>query len=234
MSRSPVAFHRQACRRPRLTQNLANPPLHGLEALSASHLILPCCNYLSKASYPLMQSFHPYGSLASTACIVHCTVSVGSIQLINFPLNGSVFPHPTYCSSARPCKLTGMPPLDNRLAWKLMRRLARPRISNQSSGLRKDARTGQSMPHRRSSDVAAAVWLISEESTFPGSPLASIMALPDPPRCLAGSSAVVRAGYACPQLAGRTSQDGKIRRSSTYSHRLPHCGRVLLCRKTQA
>jgi hypothetical protein len=28
-----------------------------------------------------------------------------------------------------------------------------------------DTRTGQTMPHRRSSDVASAVWLINEETT---------------------------------------------------------------------
>lgn len=32
------------------------------------------------------------------------------------------------------------------------------------SGPRADTRTGQSMPHRRSSDVASAVWLIAEEA----------------------------------------------------------------------
>ena len=44
-----------------------------------------------------------------------------------------------------------------------MRNLARHCMSNQSSGPRTDTRTGQIMPHRRSSDVASAVWLIDEE-----------------------------------------------------------------------
>lgn len=45
-------------------------------------------------------------------------------------------------------------------------------MSNQSVGLEEDARTNQSMPHRRSSDVAITVWLIHEESIHPGIRLA--------------------------------------------------------------
>lgn len=48
-----------------------------------------------------------------------------------------------------------------------MRHLARHRILSQSYGIRKDARTDQSMPHRRSSDVANAVWLIYEGTIYP-------------------------------------------------------------------
>lgn len=66
-----------------------------------------------------------------------------------------------------------------------MRHLGRHCISNQSSGLRTDARTGQSMPHRRSSDVANAVWLIFEEAIYPGNHLAINNGFyQNPPRCL--------------------------------------------------
>lgn len=57
--------------------------------------------------------------------------------------------------------------LDNKMARSLCRTWAHHRISSQSSVLRKAARTGQSIPHRRSSDVAAAVWLIHEDTIYP-------------------------------------------------------------------
>ncbi|KAH7057072.1 hypothetical protein B0J12DRAFT_402987 [Macrophomina phaseolina] len=51
-----------------------------------------------------------------------------------------------------------------------MRQLGRHRISKQSFGFERNARLDRSMPHRRSSDVANAVWLISEWLPFPGYP----------------------------------------------------------------
>jgi hypothetical protein len=56
-----------------------------------------------------------------------------------------------------------------------MRNLARHCMSNQSSGPRTDTRTGQIMPHRRSSDVASAVWSIDEESISRAFTLSSVM-----------------------------------------------------------
>lgn len=56
-----------------------------------------------------------------------------------------------------------------------MRHLARHCMSNQPSGPRADTRTGQIMPHRRSSDVASAVWLIDEESISRTFTLPSVM-----------------------------------------------------------
>lgn len=49
-----------------------------------------------------------------------------------------------------------------------MRQLGRHRISKQSFGFERNARLDRSMPHRRSSDVANAVWLISEVASLPG------------------------------------------------------------------
>ncbi|KAF2675827.1 hypothetical protein K458DRAFT_197794 [Lentithecium fluviatile CBS 122367] len=46
---------------------------------------------------PFLLSRHLCRSRATTACMVHATVGPSFIQLISFPLDGSLFPHPAYC-----------------------------------------------------------------------------------------------------------------------------------------
>lgn len=95
-----------------------------------------------------------------------------------------------------------------------MRNLARHRISSQSSRLREDARTGQSMPHRRSSDVAAAVWLIHGGDSIPELPLAINNGF-DKPSALSRLGSCCTLGWEClAQLAGNASQYGNIKVSS--------------------
>ena len=100
-----------------------------------------------------------------------------------------------------------------------MRNLARHCMSNQSSGPRTDTRTGQIMPHRRSSDVASAVWLIDEESISRTFTSPSVMGLTNQSVLAAAlvTAVVVRNAY--PQPAGTASHLGKISLLLGHSHR---------------
>lgn len=80
----------------------------------SAHAAISC-----QASHLVRPSPDLYGSLVITACMVHCTTVSTRIQLITFPLNGSLLPHPAYCWSVRPCKPTGMCVLDNNMASNL-------------------------------------------------------------------------------------------------------------------
>ena len=89
------------------------------------------------------------------------------------------------------------------------------------------------MPHRRSSDVADGVWLISEETIYPGNHL-SINS--DLDKTLSFGSPHCYCGPGWDYLPnpnpqeGVTSQciHGKIRRSPECLHRLPRCGQDLV------
>jgi len=107
-----------------------------------------------------------------------------------------------------------------------MQRLGRHCISSQSSKLWKDARSDQSMPHRRSSDVAAAVWLICEETIYPDIISQSIMALTNPSAMSRLAVTADQTRNACTRLAGKASQAGKSTHLPERSHRLPHCGKL--------
>lgn len=91
-----------------------------------------------------------------------------------------------------------------------MRHLARHCTSNQSSGPRTDTRTGQIMPHRRSSDVASAVWLIVEESISRTFTSPSVMGVTNQPVLAPASITVVPARTVYPQFAGNASRLGKV------------------------
>ncbi len=86
-----------------------------------------------------------------------------------------------------------------------MRHLARHCTSNQSSGPRTDTRTGQIMPHRRSSDVASAVWLIVEESISRIFTSPSVMGVTNQSVLAPASAAVILARTAYPQFAGNVT-----------------------------
>ncbi|KAF1998566.1 hypothetical protein P154DRAFT_248963 [Amniculicola lignicola CBS 123094] len=89
-------FPRHPCRRPSADTIFANPPrlARGIVGQSPYLLML---QHAVRASHSVILYRHLCGSLGSTACILHCTSTLVSIQLINFPRNGSFIPHPTYC-----------------------------------------------------------------------------------------------------------------------------------------
>jgi hypothetical protein len=72
-----------------------------------------------------------------------------------------------------------------------------------------DTRTAQSMPHRRSSDVASAVWLISEKAMSRTFISPSVMALTRPSVLARLQVSATSARIACPETAERASQDDK-------------------------
>lgn len=96
-----------------------------------------------------------------------------------------------------------------------MRNLARHCISRQSSGPREHTRTGQNMPHRRSSDVASAVWLISEEATSRAFISPSVMAFTKVSTLARLPVSAVSAWIVCPFPIGKASQDGNSGACST-------------------
>jgi len=98
-----------------------------------------------------------------------------------------------------------------------MRHLVRHCISRQSSGDRDDARTGQSLPHRRSSDVADTVWLNRQEAFTRASVWQSIAALTEPSAWLRPLFAADQTGNACSQVAAKRRH--KMARPHTLSER---------------
>src|SRR5690242_2980784 len=100
-----------------------------------------------------------------------------------------------------------------------MRNRTRHCMSNQSSGPRTDTRTGQIMPHRRSSDVASAVWLIYEESTSRTFTSPSVMGVTNQSVLVPALVAVVLARKPYPQPAVNASHLEKISLLLGHSHR---------------
>src|SRR4051812_41219474 len=76
---------------------LANLPSTGSRHCRPVTLSANAATNLPGACGPVISSGHLYGSSEVSACMVHGTVGSVNIQLIDFPLNGSVLPHPAYC-----------------------------------------------------------------------------------------------------------------------------------------
>ncbi|KAF1976949.1 hypothetical protein BU23DRAFT_15960 [Bimuria novae-zelandiae CBS 107.79] len=109
-----------------------------------------------------------------------------------------------------------------------MRHLARHRISKQSSGIRDDARTGQSHTTSEISDVAGTVWLNLLKAFIRASVWQSITALTQHSAGLCPVFTVVRAGNACHNSQKGRHKMANPRPSSERLHRLPHQGYVLI------